>query len=110
MSQLWLQMFKTQSFLLEFVNSRLIEQTKSIYAPIKRQNIDTGMKKIRKTPKKISVLKEDVQAFGLLMEKAVNLEGAFSYPIKSLPLIIAHPDGTLRQVNKSNFLNQLIKI
>ena len=46
---------------LDFVNSRLIEQTKSIYAPIKRQ-----------------------------VEKAVRLEEAFSYPITSLPLSIAH--------------------
>ena len=46
---------------LEFVNSRLIEQTKNIYAPIKRQ-----------------------------VEKAVRLEEAFSYPITSLPLSIAH--------------------
>ena len=95
---------------LECVNSRLIEQTKSIYAPIKRQNIDTGMKKIKKTPRKITVLKEDVQAFGLLVEKAVSLEEAFSYPITSLPLSIAHSDGTLRQGNKSIFRNLLIKI
>ena len=44
-----------------FVNSRLIEQTKSMYATIKRQ-----------------------------VENAVRLEEAFSYPITSLPLSIAH--------------------
>ena len=43
------------------------------------------------------------------MEKAISLEEAFSYPITSLPLSIAHPDGTVRQGNKSNFRNQLIK-
>ena len=66
------------------------------------------MKNIKKTPRKISVLKEDAQSFELLVEEA-GLEEAFSYPITSLPLSIAHPDGTLRQGNKSNFRNQLIK-
>ena len=36
-------------------------KTESIYSPITRQNIDTGMKKLKKTPRAISVSKEDVQ-------------------------------------------------
>ena len=67
------------------------------------------MKKLKKTPRAISVLKEDVQAFGLLVEKAVSLQEAFCYPITSIPLSLAYPEGTLRQENKSNLRNQIIQ-
>ena len=45
---------------LKFVEDRLIKKTKSIYSPISKQKIDTGMKKNTKSPRAISVLKEDV--------------------------------------------------
>ena len=87
---------------LNFVDKRLIKKTESIYAPIKRQKIDTGMKKLKVTPRALSVLKEDAQAFGLLVEKAVSLDEAFQYPITTFPLSLAYPEGNLRQGNKAN--------
>ncbi len=53
-----------------------------------------GIEKAKKTPKAISILKEDRQAFGLLVAKATSLEEAFSFPITTLPLSISNLDGT----------------
>ena len=37
----------------------------------------------------VSLLKEDRQAFGLLISKAETLEEAFKYPLTTVPLSIA---------------------
>ena len=92
----------------EFVKHRLVERSVSFFAPIKRLNIDTGVKKKKKPPRAISILKEDKQAFGLLCAKAVSLEEAFNFPITSIPLSLAYPVGSLRQSDKSSFRNWLI--
>ena len=68
----------------------------------------TGLVKAKKTPKAISVLKEDRQAFGLIVAKAASLEEAFRYPIMSVPLSVATLEGTLRQSDKASFRNYLI--
>eukprot|EP00794_Sanderia_malayensis_P015391 gene15391-biopygen12814 len=56
----------------------------------------------------MSLLKEDRQAFGLIIAKASSLEEAFEYPISSVPLSIATPDATLRQSEKASLRNFLI--
>ena len=52
--------------LQKFVENRLLKRLESIYSPITRKNIDTETI-IKKPPRAISVLKEDIQAFGLLV-------------------------------------------
>ena len=52
--------------LQKFVENRLLKRLESIYSPITRKNTDTGTI-IKKPPRAISVLKEDIQAFGLLV-------------------------------------------
>ena len=42
-------------------------------------------------------LKEDCQAFGVLISETTSLQDAFSYPLTTYPLSISNPDGTLRQ-------------
>ena len=64
-------------------------------------------KKSKKT-KAVKVLKEDKQAFGLLVAKSVTMEVAFSSPITGLPLSIATTSGGLYQSDKSQFRNALI--
>ena len=55
------------------------------------------------------MLKEDYQAFGISVDKAVTLEEATTFPITSVPLSLSTPDESLRQYDKANFGNYLIK-
>ena len=55
------------------------------------------------------MLKEDHQAFGISVDKAVTLEEAITFPITSVPLNLSTPDGSLRQYDKANLGNCLIK-
>ena len=91
----------------EFIAQRLINNAVSYFAPIKRNNLKTGIKKVKLTPKAVTVLKEDCQAFGLIISKAISLTEAFSYPITSLPLSVATPDSGLRQTDKASLRNFL---
>ena len=58
--------------------------------------------------KKISILKEDRQAFGFLLGKEADLHESFQYPITRFPLSIASSDGKLKQGQKSLLRNLLI--
>ena len=51
----------------------------------------------------LSTLQEDYQAFGLIVDKAISLEEAFSFNITTVPLSIATPDRKLRQLEKTFF-------
>ena len=62
-----------------------------------------------KAPKAVSIVKEDRQAFGLLVGKAASLEEVFAFPITTIPLSLATPDVALRQGNKAVFRNFMIK-
>ena len=46
------------------------------------------------------ILKDDCQAFGIIIVKALTLEEAFQHPFTSVPLFTATPDGDLRQSEK----------
>ena len=78
-----------------FVQSRLVEGKESIFLPIKKLKLNTGLKVQKKTCSAVSVLKEDRQAFGVLVGKAATLEEAFTFPITSIPLSLATPEGSL---------------
>ena len=82
----------------------------SFFAPLKNPNLDTGLKPEKKTAKVINVLKEDKQAFGLLVGKSTSLTEAHSYPLTSVPLALASPDGDLRQSAKSSLRNHLMDV
>ena len=92
----------------EFVQKCLITKDKSVFDPIKRVKLKTGVEKVKETPKAMSVLKEDRQAVGILVAEATSLEEAFCFPITTLPLGLATPDGDLRQSDKASFRNHLI--
>ena len=70
--------------------------------------LNAGTVKKKKAFKAVYILKEDRQAFGLIVTKAVTLEEEFSYPITSVPLSIATPKGYLRQSDKASLCNLLI--
>ncbi len=93
----------------EFVKERLVSGNQSIFDAIKKQKLLTGMEKKKKVAKAISILKEDRQAFGLLIAKAVSIEEAFQFPITTLPLALATPEGQLRQSDKAVLRNYLVQ-
>ena len=92
----------------EFIKERLVSGKQSIFDPIKKQKLLTGMEKKKKVAKALSILKEDRQAFGLLVAKAVSIEEAFQFPVTTLPLSLATPEGQLRQSDKAVLRNYLI--
>ena len=63
----------------------------------------------KKTAKSIDILKEDRQAFGLLVGKVRTQVEALPYPLTSIPLALAFPDNTLRQSQKAPLRNFLIE-
>ena len=93
----------------EYVNNRLVDGKESFFSPIKKLKLHTGIQKPKKTPKAVSILKEDRQAFGILVGKAASIEEAFAYPITTIPLSLATPGGELRQGDKAALRNFMIK-
>ena len=78
--------------------------------PLKKNSLKTGIKSRKKSTNKIvSTLQEDCQAIGLIVDKSLSLEEAFSFPITTVPLSIAFPGGKLRQSGKTSFRNHIIK-
>ena len=55
------------------------------------------------------MLKEDRQAFGVLVSKSATLEEAFKYPLTTVPLSIADANTAMRQGDKAGFRNLIIK-
>ena len=93
----------------EYVKSRLVDGKESFFSPIKKLKLHTGIQKPKKTPKAVSILKEDRQAFGILVGKAASIAEAFAYPITTIPLSLATPGGELRQGDKAALRNFMIK-
>ncbi len=62
--------------------------------------VNTGILRQKRPIKAVSILKEDRQAFGLLVAKALTLEEAFTYPITSVPLSIATQRASLGSQTK----------
>ena len=93
---------------LEFVAERLVKGTKKIFDPIKKTNLDTGIKR-KPRANKASAIKEDRQAFGIVLSENIDLEEALQYPLTKFPLNLATPEGNLRQRNNKALLrNSLI--
>ena len=68
------------------------------------------MKKTKKIRKAVSVMKEDSQAFGVILGEDVNLEEAFWYSVTSVPLGLIFPDSSLKQNLTNHFRNYLIDL
>ena len=94
---------------LDFVESRLIRGNKDFFVAIPKTKLSTGVIKKKTTPKAfLTLMKEDRQAFGLIISKAVSINEAFMYPITSVPLALATTENGLRQSDKASFRNSLI--
>ena len=62
-----------------------------------------------KEPKMVNILKEDRQAFGVLIGKVTNESESLRYPLTSVPLALATPDRDLRQGSKAVLRNFLME-
>ena len=93
-----------------FIEERLVDGVKNFYVPIPKVKLNTGIIKKKKKPRAAEVLKEDKQAFGLLVGKAISNAEAFSYPLTTYSLSIATPEGDLYQGDKSDWRNYLIQL
>ena len=102
--------FLGENFLLEFINKCLLpsDERLDLFSPIKNLKLETGLKKMKQTPKVINVLKEEKEAFGLLVRKTTSLLEGHNYPLTSVLLTLASPDGDLRQVLEADLRNYLI--
>ena len=87
-----------------------MEGKKSFFEPICKVRLKTGSEKKKKVLKSLSVLNEDCQAFGLLVNKTEKLAEAFKYPITSVPLAVATPESTLHQSDKAGLNNYIINL
>ena len=92
----------------QFVEDLIVKQTVDFFQPIKKLKLRTGLSKQAEQPRKVSVLKEDRQAFGDLLSKSIDIEEAMQYPLTSVPLAIATPEGTLRPASKHLLRNFII--
>lgn len=62
----------------------------SLFNTIPLEDIIAGLKKEKKQEKKIDMLKEDCQGFGLLVGKVKALEEAFRDLLTTIPLAMAN--------------------
>ena len=53
--------------------------TKKFFDPIKKANLDTGIKR-KPRANKVSAIKEDRQAFGMVLSENIDLEEALNTP------------------------------
>ena len=86
----------------------MVKGTKGFFESIAKLQIALDTESKKKTPKAISVIKEDRQAFGIILGNDIDLSEALKYPITSTSLSIGNPDGTLRKSPENPFGNFLI--
>ena len=95
---------------IAFVQDRLVESKKLFFERICKVRLKTGSEKKKGVLKSLSVLKEDCQAFSLLLNKTEKLAQAFKFPISFVPLAVASPELTLYQSDKAGLRNYIIKL
>ena len=83
----------------------------SIFDSITKSKIKTGMEKEKKESRKLDILKEDKQAFGLLVGNVSTPAEALAFPLTTIPnYALADVDKTLRsQATKSVIRNHIIE-
>ena len=81
--------------------------TNKFFDRIKKTNLDTGIKR-RPRANKASAIKEDRQAFGIVLSENIDLEEALQYPLTTFPLSLATPEGNLRQRNNKALLRNFL--
>ena len=90
-----------------FVQERLVQEKKS-FDPINNFQLNTGLQSKKAKPKALSVVKEDRQAFEVMLGTDTDLSEALKYPFTTAPLSIAKFDHTLRRGSNGNLRNFIV--
>ena len=69
---------------------------------LKTQKLKIGFEKKVREAMVINQLKEDKQAFSLLLAKEISPEEVYSYPLTTLPFALSDPSGKLQQSQKAH--------
>ena len=75
---------------------------------LKTQKLKIGFEKKVREAMVINQLKEDKQAFSLLLAKEISPEEVYNYPLTTLPFALSDPSGKLQQSQKAPFKTYLI--
>ena len=74
-----------------FVQKRLAEEEKVFLIQLRKFNyLPSGLKSKKAKPEALSAVKEDRQAFGVILGMNTDLLEALKYPITTVPLSIAN--------------------
>lgn len=101
-----------ETLLAKFIDERLKmegDDRVSFFKAITNQKIKTGLEKPKKFQKVVNILKEEKQAFGVLVGKATTAREAHSHPLTSVPLALSTEESCLRQGAKSVLRNHIIE-
>ena len=87
-----------EDLLQNFIKKRLMAPEKEKVGPfdtISKAKLKTGLEKKKKNNKVLDIIKEDPQAFSLMVGKVGSAAEALAFPITTVPLVLAEPDMTL---------------
>ena len=71
-----------------FDQERIVKRTKKIFYPIKEFQLPTGLKSNKPKPKVSSIIKEEKETYGVILETNTNLSEDLKYPTTIVPLSI----------------------
>ena len=77
------------------------------FASIPKSKIRTGLEKVKVKNNTLDGIKEDRQAFGILVGKVQTPNEALKYPLTTVALALTEPDQTLRQLSTNPTLRRL---
>ena len=95
----------------EFVEEKMKapEQKRiDFFASIPKSKIRTGLEKVKVKNNTLDMIKEDRQAFGLLVGNFQTPSEALKYPLTIVSLTLAEPDETLRQQSTKATLRRFL--
>ena len=78
------------------------------FVSIPKSKIRAGLEKVKVKNNTLDVIKEDRQAFGLLVGKVQTPSEALKYPLTTVPLALAEPHQKLRQQSTKATLRRFV--
>ena len=84
------------------------EKRIDFFVSIPKSKIRAVLEKVKVKNNTLDVIKEDRQAFGLLVGKVQTPSEALKYPLTTVPLALAEPDQKLRQQSTKATLRRFV--
>ena len=70
------------------IRRELLKEQKKFFYPIKEFQLPTGLKSNKPKPKVSSIIKEEKETYGVILETNTNLSEDLKYPTTIVPLSI----------------------